>query len=621
MTYENTMTMEAEGIYKKYDSKLQNCVVAETVEALKKSAAAADGLFRVSTTVKKGALPVAYMRLGDLLISAGVIRPEQLNDALAIQKKTRERLGDVLINNGIITEQQLIEALQMQLGVDFVDLTAVSIPLELARFVPRSIAKKYCVVPVKLQKDELYVAMSDPLNFEAQEEVKSASHKQVVPMIATRRAVEQAIATLYGNEGTARAIEEMKREAGSNQADIVPVQMSKAVDNGAAEAPTIRFVNSVIERAITERASDIHLEPQEGEMVVRMRIDGVLRRIFTVPANLQATVIARLKIMGGMNIAERKIPQDGRAMVTAKDKEIDLRISSIPTIYGEKIVLRLLDKSSGHINRKAIGLEGEDEKKYDRLLKNSSGVILIVGPTGSGKSTTMCAMIQELCNEQTNIMTLEDPVEYNIPGANQCQINEKTGMTFAAGLRSILRQDPDVISVGEIRDGETASIAVRAAITGHLVISTLHTNDAVSTISRLVDIGVEPYMISSALRGVVSQRLVRKICPQCRKAYTPTEEEKRMVGIAENEDVTFYKGEGCQECGRTGYRGRRGVFEILTLDAALRREVANNASSEELTKTALENGFVTMKDNCRRLVLEGVTTVAEAAKAINSAAE
>lgn len=621
MTYENTMTMDAEGIYKKYDSKLQNCVVAETVEALKKSAAAADGLFRVSTTVKKGALPVAYMRLGDLLISAGVIRPEQLNDALAIQKKTRERLGDVLINNGIITEQQLIEALQMQLGVDFVDLTAVSIPLELARFVPRSIAKKYCVVPVKLQKDELYVAMSDPLNFEAQEEIKSASHKQVVPMIATRRAVEQAIATLYGNEGTARAIEEMKREAGSNQADIVPVQMSKAVDNGAAEAPTIRFVNSVIERAITERASDIHLEPQEGEMVVRMRIDGVLRRIFTVPANLQATVIARLKIMGGMNIAERKIPQDGRAMVTAKDKEIDLRISSIPTIYGEKIVLRLLDKSSGHINRKTIGLEGEDEKKYDRLLKNSSGVILIVGPTGSGKSTTMCAMIQELCNEQTNIMTLEDPVEYNIPGANQCQINEKTGMTFAAGLRSILRQDPDVISVGEIRDGETASIAVRAAITGHLVISTLHTNDAVSTISRLVDIGVEPYMISSALRGVVSQRLVRKICPHCRKAYTPTEEEKRMVGIAENEDVTFYKGEGCQECGRTGYRGRRGVFEILTLDAALRREVANNASSEELTRTALENGFVTMKDNCRRLVLEGVTTVAEAAKAINSAAE
>ena len=561
------------------------------------------------------------MRLGDLLISAGVIRPEQLNDALAIQKKTRERLGDVLINNGIITEQQLIEALQMQLGVDFVDLTAVSIPLELVRFVPRSIAKKYCVVPVKLQKDELYVAMSDPLNFEAQEEVKSASHKQVVPMIATRRAVEQAIATLYGNEGTARAIEEMKREAGSNQADIVPVQMSKAVDNGAAEAPTIRFVNSVIQRAITERASDIHLEPQEGEMVVRMRIDGVLRRVFTVPANLQATVIARLKIMGGMNIAERKIPQDGRAMVTAKDKEIDLRISSIPTIYGEKIVLRLLDKSSGHINRKTIGLEGEDEKKYDRLLKNSSGVILIVGPTGSGKSTTMCAMIQELCNEQTNIMTLEDPVEYNIPGANQCQINEKTGMTFAVGLRSILRQDPDVISVGEIRDGETGAIAIRAAITGHLVLSTLHTNDAVSAIDRLVDIGVEPYLISSALRGVISQRLVRKVCPHCKKAYRPEAEELAMLGLPEDANVQFYRGEGCQECYHTGYKGRRAVFEIFMLNGRIRRMVTEGAKYDALLRAATETNFVTMRENCRNLVLRGEISAAEAARAINSTAD
>lgn len=561
---------------------------------------------------------MAYMRLGDLLISAGVISPDQLRDALAIQKQTKERLGDVLISSGIITEQQLIEALQMQLGVDFVDLTAVSIPLELAKFVPRSIAKKYCVVPVKLVKDELYVAMSDPLNFVAQEEIKSASHKQVVPMIATRRATEQAIATLYGNEGTARAIEEMKREAGTAQADIVPVQMSKAVDTSAAEAPTIRFVNSVIERAITEFASDIHLEPQEGEMVVRMRIDGVLRRVFTVPANLQATVISRLKIMGGMNISERKIPQDGRAMVTAKDREIDLRISSIPTIYGEKVVMRLLDKSSDRVNRKTIGLEGADEKAYDSLLKNSSGVILIVGPTGSGKSTTMCAMIQELCREETNIMTLEDPVEYNIPGANQCQINEKTGMTFAAGLRSILRQDPDVISVGEIRDGETASIAVRAAITGHLVLSTLHTNDAVSTINRLVDIGVEPYMIAAALRGVVSQRLVRKICPHCRRAYTPAADEKLMLGIDEDADVRFYKGEGCQECNHLGNHGRRAVFEILTVDRALRRQITDDADTDKLKTVALDHGFVTMRDNCRELVLRGEISFAEAAKAISS---
>ena len=563
---------------------------------------------------------MAYMRLGDLLIAAGVIGQEELQKALSIQRQTRERLGDVLIENGMITEQHLIEALQMQLGVDFVDLTAVSIPLELAKFVPRSIAKKYCVVPVKLVKDELYVAMSDPLNFVAQEEIKAASHKQVVPMIATRRATELAINTLYGNEGAARAIEEMKREAGDSQTDIIPAQMAQTADNAANEAPTIRFVNSVIERAIAERASDIHLEPQEGEMVVRMRIDGALRRVFTVPSNLQATVISRLKIMGGMNISERKIPQDGRAMYSAKGKDIDLRINSMPTVHGEKMVLRLLDKSAGSVSRQSIGLEGEDLEKYEALLKNTSGVILIVGPTGSGKSTTMCAMLRQLCCEETNIMTLEDPVEYDIPGVNQCQINEKTGMTFAAGLRAILRQDPDIISVGEIRDGETAQIAVRAAITGHLVLSTLHTNDAVSVIDRLEDIGVEPYLISSALRGVISQRLVRKICPHCKKAYKPHAEELEMLGMPEDSDAVFYRGEGCQECFHTGTRGRRAVFEILTLNSHLRRMVSNKADSETVKETALREGFVTMKENCRRLVLRGEISAAEAAKAINSTA-
>ena len=563
---------------------------------------------------------MAYMRLGDLLIAAGVIGQEELQKALSIQKQTRERLGDVLIESGMITEQHLIEALQMQLGVDFVDLTAVSIPLELAKFVPRSIAKKYCVVPVKLVKDELYVAMSDPLNFVAQEEIKAASHKQVVPMIATRRATESAINTLYGNEGAARAIEEMKREAGDSQTDIIPAQLAQTADNAANEAPTIRFVNSVIERAIAERASDIHLEPQEGEMVVRMRIDGALRRVFTVPSNLQATVISRLKIMGGMNISERKIPQDGRAMYSAKGKDIDLRINSMPTVHGEKMVLRLLDKSAGSVSRQSIGLEGEDLEKYEALLKNTSGVILIVGPTGSGKSTTMCAMLRQLCSEETNIMTLEDPVEYDIPGVNQCQINEKTGMTFAAGLRAILRQDPDIISVGEIRDGETAQIAVRAAITGHLVLSTLHTNDAVSVIDRLEDIGVEPYLISSALRGVISQRLVRKICPHCKKAYKPHAEELEMLGMPEDSDAVFYRGEGCQECFHTGTRGRRAVFEILTLNSHLRRMVSNKADSETVKETALREGFVTMKENCRRLVLRGEISAAEAAKAINSTA-
>ena len=561
---------------------------------------------------------MAYMRLGDLLIAAGVIGQEELQKALSIQKQTRERLGDVLIENGMITEQHLIEALQMQLGVDFVDLTAVSIPLELAKFVPRSIAKKYCVVPVKLVKDELYVAMSDPLNFVAQEEIKAASHKQVVPMIATRRATESAINTLYGNEGAARAIEEMKREAGDSQTDIIPAQMAQTADNAANEAPTIRFVNSVIERAIAERASDIHLEPQEGEMVVRMRIDGALRRVFTVPSNLQATVISRLKIMGGMNISERKIPQDGRAMYSAKGKDIDLRINSMPTVHGEKMVLRLLDKSAGSVSRQSIGLEGEDLEKYEALLKNTSGVILIVGPTGSGKSTTMCAMLQQLSSEETNIMTLEDPVEYDIPGVSQCQINEKAGMTFAAGLRAILRQDPDIISVGEIRDGETAGIAMRSAITGHLVMSTLHTNDAISAVYRLRDIGVEPWLVASALRGVISQRLVRKICPHCKTAYQPSEEELALLGMPEDSQTTFYKGVGCPECRHTGYVGRRAAFEILMVNREVRRLVNDDAAYDELLAAAKKNGYRTMRDSCRELVLRGITTAEEAARTINS---
>ena len=417
---------------------------------------------------------MAYMRLGDLLVSSSVITNEQMEKALGMQKETKERLGDVLIRADFITEQQLIETLEMQLGVEFVDLTAVSIPVELASYVPKNIAKKFCVVPVKLVKDTLYLAMSDPLDFVAQAEVKVASRKRVIPMIATRRTTEHAISLLYGSEGTARVIEEMKREAGSSTPDIVPVQVSQEAMDSGDSAPTIRFVSSLIERAFSERASDIHLEPQDGEMVVRMRIDGLLRRVLTAPSELQSTVISRLKIMGGMNIAEHKIPQDGQSLVQIKGYTLDLRISSIPTVYGEKIVLRLLDKSAQGMSKEAIGLEGEDLARYHALLKNTSGVILLVGPTGSGKSTTMCAMLQDLAREEINIVTLEDPVEYHIPGVNQCQINERTGMTFANGLRAILRQDPDIISVGKIRDGETASIAMRSAITGHLVRSTLH---------------------------------------------------------------------------------------------------------------------------------------------------
>ena len=566
---------------------------------------------------------MAYRRLGELLIAAGTITEEELNRGLALQKGTKERLGTVLIKNGIITEDNLIEALQMQLGIEFIDLTKVNIPIEMAQAVPKNIAKQYQVVPVKVVNGELYLAMSDPLNFYAIEEVRKAVRKKVVPMVATASAIEHAIQVLYGNEGAAKAIEEMKREAATGNETAVSTDFSFVAnqlgDDAVNSAPTIRLVNSIIERAITERASDIHLEPHETELRVRMRIDGMMRDILTVPRNLQGSVISRLKVMSGMDIAERRVPQDGRFNVVIKSKNIDLRVSTLPTVYGEKIVARLLDKSGGKLSKEAIGLEGPDLEKYEKMIHCRSGVVLIVGPTGSGKSTTMYTMIDDLNTREVNLVTLEDPVEYNIDGINQVQINEKTGMTFANGLRSILRQDPDIIAVGEIRDGETAEIAMRAAITGHVVLSTVHTNDAVGTIDRLKDIGVEPYLISSALRGVVSQRLVRRICPQCKKAYTPTEEELDTLGLKPGGDMVFYKGEGCPNCFDTGYRGRIAVFEMLPITNKVRTMIADGSSRAQIEEElkSPEAGFVSLRENALRLVKEGITTSSEITRVIN----
>ena len=559
---------------------------------------------------------MAYKRLGDLLVSVGLISEDQLRQALQLQRGSNKRLGTVLIDSGMITEQQMLEALELQLGLDFVDLSKTHIPPELAHALPKNIAKKHGVVPVKLVKDELFLAMSDPLNFVALEDVKSATRKRVVPVIATSAAVDRAIATLYGNEGAARAIEEMKWESGARTE--AAAFSTTVLDEDTSSAPTVRLVNSIIERAAMERASDIHLEPREKEMVVRMRIDGLLRTILTVPKEFPSSVISRLKIMAGMDIAERRVPQDGRANVRVKQSDIDLRVSTLPTIYGEKVVVRLLDKSAQLLDPAAIGLSGSNLEKYRALLQNSSGVVLIVGPTGSGKSSTMYTMIRQLSTDQVNLVTLEDPVEYNLDGVNQVQINEKAGMTFAGGLRSILRQDPDIIAVGEIRDGETAEIAMRSAITGHLVLSTVHTNNAVSTIGRLLDIGVEPYLISEAVRGIVSQRLVRRVCPHCREAYAPTPEEKARLRLPPDGDAQFYRGRGCPSCFHTGYRGRTAVFEILVLNGEIRRAVAERAPQAELLSAVERSGFHPMLESCRELVLQGVTTAEEAFRTINT---
>ena len=563
-----------------------------------------------------------YKRLGELLLAAGTLTEEELQQGLALQKGTRERLGTVLISNGIITETQLIEAMQMQLGIEFIDLTRYAIPTELAQAMPKNLARQYQVVPVRMVKDELYLAMSDPMNFIAIEEVRKAVRRKIVPMVATSAGVEHAIQILYSNENAAKAIEDMKREAAASgetasgpDLNFVTTQLG---DDSVNSAPTIRLVNSMIERAIQERASDIHIEPRESGLYVRMRIDGVMQEILTVPKDIQSSVISRIKIMSAMDISERRIPQDGRFNVQSKEKAVDLRVSTLPTAFGEKIVLRLLDKSGGYVSREAIGLTGPDLAHYEELLKIRNGMVLIVGPTGSGKSTTMYAMINELNTKEVNLVTLEDPIEYNIEGINQVQINEKTNMTFANGLRAILRQDPDIIAVGEIRDGETADIAMRSAITGHVVLSTIHTNDAVGAIDRLRDIGAEPYIISAALRGVISQRLVRRVCPHCRKAYTPDENELRQLGLSGKTGLQFYRGTGCPECFNTGYRGRIAVFEMLLITPRVRTLIyeqrGRNAIEQELKRP--ESGFISMLENGVRLVLSGITSSDEVLRVV-----
>jgi len=564
-----------------------------------------------------------YLRLGDLLLSVGAITQEQLDDALKFQKTTGHRLGQALIEGKFITERQLIEALQMQLGVEYIDLASARIPTEMAKLVPRSIARRHGVVPVKLVRDELYLAMSDPLNFIAIEEVRAATQKRIVPMITTREAAERAVAALYGGESAARAIEDYnsaKSEEDKNSTMVSAITAVTLGEDDLSSAPTIRLVNTILEQAVVEKASDIHIEPLEDGMVVRLRVDGVLRPVLDIPQDLKESVVSRIKVLGNMDVSQRRAPQDGRANVRLRQSDVDLRISTLPTVHGEKVTIRLLTKNAGLLSTAGIGLVGSNLQKFDDLIhKNSNGVILIVGPTGSGKSSTMSTIVRTLNRDEVNIVTLEDPVEYEVPGVNQVQINDKVGMTFAGGLRSILRQDPDIISVGEIRDGETAEIAMRAAITGHLVFSTLHTNSAPSTIDRLIDMGAEPFMIGEALKGVISQRLVRRICPNCRTEYVPTEEEQEDLGIPKEEfgSHKFFRGAGCSECYQTGFKGRTAVFEIMVVTAAVRRAIRVKEDRDLALDKALEqSGFESMLQDCRRLVFEGITTCEEALKAV-----
>ena len=563
---------------------------------------------------------MVYKRLGEMLIANEYITEEQLKKALEIQRKVPgKKIGEILVEQGFTTQTRVYRMLERQLGVEFIDLTSAVIPKEMARLVPRSIARKYNVVPVQATADTISLAMSDSLNFMATEAVRMVTKRKVKPMLATSEAITRAITDLYGSESAEKALQDLKGTEDDTTKDFQNIAAANVIGADSENAaPTIRLVNSFLEYAVNQNCSDIHLEPRESAMYVRMRIDGVLRQVFVVPKNTQSAVIARIKVMGNMNIAEHKIPLDGRSNVRIGEKDVDLRISTLPTVYGEKVVIRLLNKSSSLLNTKGIGLTGKNLAKFNALLENSNGVILIVGPTGSGKSSSMYTMIGKLNTEQVNLVTLEDPVEYNFDGVNQVQINEKTGMTFASGLRSILRQDPDIIAVGEIRDGETADIAMRAAITGHLVLSTLHTNDAPSTIDRLLDMGVESFLISSALKGIISQRLVRRICPNCRTEYTASAEEQQMLHLPVISGRKFYRGKGCPMCFNTGYRGRTAVFEILVLNSAIKHAIADNVPHSQLMQLIQDSDFEPLITDCVRLVQNGTTTVEEAYRTVNS---
>ena len=547
-------------------------------------------------------------RLGELLLEAGAITEDQLRKALEIQRASGRRLGDILIQEKIITEAELVKVLEEQLGITSVDLSVYGLDPKAAQMIPESLARRHTVLPLKLEGGKLVLAMKDPLDYPAQEDVKTLTGYPVQPVIAPEKDILRAVERVFSRSVAQRAAEDFVRLYG--QAAEAP----EAADAGLEAAPIVRFINTVLSSAVRAGASDVHIEPGEGHMRVRLRVDGMLQENLVTGMGSHQAVVNRIKVMADLNVAERRVPQDGRASYTVDGREVDLRVSVLPTTHGEKAVIRILDKASLILEKGQLGMSERDLEIFDRLLSRPYGIILVTGPTGSGKTTTLYAMLQELNDVAKNIVTIEDPVEYNLAGITQTQVNVRAGYTFATGLRSILRQDPDIIMVGEIRDLETAEIAVRAALTGHLVLSTLHTNDAPGAVTRLLDMGVEPFLVSSSLLGVIAQRLVRRVCPACRETYAADEREKRYLGLPLQDSAVLARGRGCAACGGTGYRGRTAVFEIMEVGRRHRLLVDRRVAEEELRQLAKEQGMVTLWENCREKVLAGVTTVEEMAR-------
>lgn len=558
------------------------------------------------------------IRIGDVLVAAGAITEEQLQEGLAKQKKTGRKLGNALVDLGFISNDMLITVLTTQLGIDYIELKGAKIEEKVIHMVPENMVTKYQAIPIEIDPDNpniLKVAMADPMDIMAMDDIGLVTNLQVEPMLASEEGIRNAIDKYYGSAQAMEAAEAYRQEQQNVLGGGDEEEGNEEIDN----SPIVLLVKQIIEGGVRQRASDIHIEALENSVRVRYRIDGALKQVMSYDLSILAGITARIKIIGGMDIAEKRKPQDGRITIMVDRREFDVRVSILPTVFGEKTVMRLTSKDGLTKPKSALGFDAEQEKVFDNILSNPHGIILVTGPTGSGKSTTLYTSLSELNTEDVNIITVEDPVEANINGINQVQVNNKADMTFAAALRSILRQDPDIIMIGEIRDGETAGIAVQAAITGHLVVSTLHTNSAASTITRLIDMGIESYIAGDAVVGVIAQRLVRRLCTTCKQPRLVEDDERVQLGVpADEEDVIIYEPQGCPLCNDTGYSGRIGVYEMMPVSRELQAVIASGATADVIEKQALKEGMLTLKMGAAKHVLDGITSIAEMNKIVHS---
>ena len=558
------------------------------------------------------------IRIGDVLVAAGAITEEQLQEGLAKQKETGRKLGNALVDLGFISNDMLITVLTTQLGIDYIELKGAKIEEKVIHMVPENMVTKYQAIPIEIDPDNpniLKVAMADPMDIMAMDDIGLVTNLQVEPMLASEEGIRNAIDKYYGSAQAMEAAEAYRQEQQNVLGGGDEEEGNEEIDN----SPIVLLVKQIIEGGVRQRASDIHIEALENSVRVRYRIDGALKQVMSYDLSILAGITARIKIIGGMDIAEKREPQDGRITIMVDRREFDVRVSILPTVFGEKTVMRLTSKDGLTKPKSALGFDAEQEKVFDNILSNPHGIILVTGPTGSGKSTTLYTSLSELNTEDVNIITVEDPVEANLNGINQVQVNNKADMTFAAALRSILRQDPDIIMIGEIRDGETAGIAVQAAITGHLVVSTLHTNSAASTITRLIDMGIESYIAGDAVVGVIAQRLVRRLCTTCKQPRLVEDDERVQLGVpADEEDVIIYEPQGCPLCNDTGYSGRIGVYEMMPVSRELQAVIASGATADVIEKQALKEGMLTLKMGAAKHVLDGITSIAEMNKIVHS---